>query len=265
MDIHYWLIFIAVGIPVGFLSGLLGIGGGSVLVPVLALIFEQMGLPREQIMQVTIATSLACIVTGGTSSAREHHLHGAVVWPAVIPMVPGIVSGSILATFLVNLASPGFLKMFFVVFMCVTAIQLFTGIGAKPTRQLPGRLGLIVAGFCLGLVSGMIGIGGAVLTVAFMSWCSTPIHKSVGTAAAVGVPIAVAGTLASIYTGWGVPSVPSPSLGYVYIPAWIAISLTSVWLAPVGAKLAHKLPVKRLKQAFTVFLLALAIRMAMSI
>jgi uncharacterized protein len=265
MNIEYWLLFAAIGVPVGFLSGLLGIGGGSVLVPVFALIFDRMGMPREVIMQATIATSLACIVSGGSSSARAHHSHGAVVWEAVLPMAPGIVAGSIVATSLVHLASPTFLKLFFVGFMFATALQLFTGIGAKPSRQLPGRAGFIAAGFCIGLVSGMVGIGGAVLTVAFMSWCSTPIHKAVGTAAAVGVPIAIAGALMSMVTGWGTPGIPNPSLGYVYLPAMIGISITSVLAAPWGAKVAHSLPVKRLKQAFMVFLLALALRMAMSV
>lgn len=261
-DLTAWLIYLALGVPVGFLMGLLGIGGGSVVVPVLALAFEQMGFPRETLMQVAIATSLACIVVGSPSSIRAHHAHGAVLWPVVKLLAPGLVVGGLLSSAVAHALPSGVLRTAFALFMLLFALQIFFKRESAATRELPGTAGMLTVGGVLGLLSGLVGIGGAVLSIAFLTHCAVPMKKAVGTAAAIGWPIAAAGTLGFVAVGWFAhDQLPKPSLGYIFLPAWIGISLTSSLLAPVGARLAHRLPTEILKRIFVVFLLILSARL----
>lgn len=266
MEPWFWLVYLGVGLFVGFLTGLLGIGGGTVIVPILSLIFAAKGFPPDHVIHMALGTSLASIIVGSFSSAREHHLHHAVDWSLVRRLAPGIVIGTLSGAVFAHFAPVAFLKTFFVGLVMFVAFQMLFGVRARPLRQtLPGTAGLIAFGYFMGFISSLAGIGGAVLTISFLMMCSVGMHQAIGTAAAVGIPIAVAGTVGFIVTGLLDANLPSGSIGYVYLPAWFGISIASYFIAPVGARLAHQMPVDILRKIFMVFIVALAIKMALSV
>jgi uncharacterized protein len=262
----FWLIYLAVGLFVGFFTGLLGIGGGTVIVPILSLIFAAKGFPADHVIHMALGTSLASIIIGSFASAREHHAHAAVDWSLVKRLAPGIVAGTLSGAVFAHFVAVAFLKAFFVGLVCFVAFQMVVGVKAKPLRTtLPGTAGILVFGYFMGFVSSLAGIGGAVLTISFLMMCSVGMHQAIGTAAAVGIPIAIAGTVGFIITGLMDASLPPGSIGYVYLPAWFGISVASYFIAPYGARLAHRMPVDVMKKIFMVFIVALAIKMAVSV
>ena len=265
IDPSYWAIYLAAGVFVGFFAGLLGIGGGSVMVPILSLTFINLGYSPDHVIHMALATSMATILPGAYASARAHHAHGAVNWAVVKQMTPGILVGTLIGTVIAYFSSTAFLKYFFVGFICFLAAQLLFNVKPQAHRELPGRVGMTAFGLMMGVVSSLAGIGGAVLTITFLTWCNVKIHDAIGTSSAVGFPIALAGTVGYVATGLLDSNLPPYSLGYVYIPAFIGIAITSFLVAPWGAKLAHRLPVATLKKVFMVFLVALAIKMAISV
>jgi uncharacterized membrane protein YfcA len=145
------------------------------------------------------------------------------------------------------------------------AVQMLLNIKPKPTRQLPGAPGMVAAGGGIGVLSSLVGIGGGTLSVPFLTWCNTPIHTAIGTASAIGLPLAISGSLGYVLSGWGQPTLPQYSVGYVYLPAMIGIVSASMLTAPVGVRLAHSLPVPRLKRIFAVLLLAVGTKMLLSL
>lgn len=265
MDYTVWLIYLGVGVVVGFLTGLLGIGGGTVIVPILSLLFAAMGFPPSNVIHMALGTSLAAIIIGSISSAREHHAHGAVDWDLVKKLAPSIAIGTFVGAVFAHFISVALLKTFFVGLVCIIAGQLLFDIRPKPHRGLPGKTGLAIFGSIMGFLSSLAGIGGAVFTITFLSWCNVQLRAAIGTAAAVGIPISVAGTAGFIATGLVEGNLPPWSVGYVYLPAWLGISLASYFVAPLGAKLAHRMPVNVLKKVFMVFIVALALKMAISV
>ena len=262
---EFWLLYLATGVFAGFLAGLLGVGGGLVIVPVLAFIFTAQHFPVEAIMHLALGTSLASILFTSLSSVRAHHGHGAVNWGVVRGITPGIIAGTLAGTVVAAQLSTFFLKTFFVVFLYYVATQMVLNIKPKPTRELPGAAGLFAAGGVIGGVSSLVGIGGGTLSVPFMTWCNVKMHQAIGTSAAIGFPIAAAGAVGYIANGWSAGGLPSYSLGYVYLPALIGLVLASVLTAPFGAKLAHRLPVAKLKKIFALLLYLLGTRMLFSL
>ncbi len=261
--------YLLTGCLVGFLAGLLGIGGGSVMVPILSMTFVSRGYSTDHVVHMALATSMATIIPGAFMSARTHNQHQAVEWDVLKRMVPGILTGTFFGAVIAHFSSTAFLKSFFVGFICVLAFQLLFDLGSKITvrqsSRLPGAVGLFVFGAVMGVVSSFAGIGGAILSIGFLTWCGLTMHRAIGTAAAIGVPLAIAGTVGFIVTGLTDKSLPAWSIGYVYLPAFAAIAVTSMLFAPIGARLAHRLPVKTLKKIFVLMLLALAIKMAVSV
>lgn len=262
---EFWLLYLATGVIAGFLAGLLGVGGGLVIVPVLALIFAAAHFPAEHIMHLALGTSLASILFTSISSLRAHHAHGAVNWPVVRGIAPGIVVGTLLGTLLAAQLSTFFLKVFFIVFIYYVAAQMLLNIRPKPSRQLPGAAGLFAAGGVIGGVSSLVGIGGGTLSVPFMTWCNVKLHQAIGTSAAIGFPIAAAGALGFMLNGLMARNLPEYSWGFIYLPALAGLVVASVLTAPFGAKLAHRLPVAKLKKIFAALLLVLGTRMLVSL
>ena len=250
--------FVALGAVVGFLAGLLGIGGGMTMVPILTIIFTRIGFPLSHVVHMAVATSTATIVFTGISSAREHHRHGAVLWRIVAALAPGIIAGSLAGPQVVRGMSTSALALFFGVFVAFSATQMLLDKKPKPTRELPGAAGMFGVGGLIGLISSMVGAGGGFLSVPFMTWCNVKIHNAVATSAALGVPIAVAGTVGFVIAGWGAEGMPAYSLGYIYLPALASIVVASMLTAPIGARTAHRWPVKKLKRAFALLLYVLA-------
>jgi len=259
------LMYIFVGAIAGVLAGLLGIGGGLVIVPMLVFCFVRQGIPEATIMHLALGTSLASIMFTAVSSFRAHHKRGAVHWDVVRKIVIGIFTGTFMGSYIAAQLSTRFLKGFFVVFLYYVAVQMLTGKKPKPTRQIPGRTAMFGVGNVIGVVSSLVGIGGGTLSVPFMIWCNMQVHHAIGTSAAIGFPIAIAGTLGYIANGWSVSGLPDYSLGYIYLPALVGIVVTSVLTAPLGVRLAHSLPVDRLKRVFAVLLLVVGTRMLISI
>lgn len=265
MDIGYWLIYLAVGVFVGFFAGLLGIGGGAVMVPALSMIFVSRGFSSDHVVHMALATSMATIIPGGLASAWTHHKHHAVNWSVVKKMLPGILLGTFSGAVIAHFSSTAFLKGFFVVFICFLAVQMVFNLKPKGGHTLPGSTGMFGFGAVMGVISSFAGIGGAIMSIAFLSWCNVRMHEAIGTAAAIGVPLAIAGTVGFVVTGMLDSGLPAQSLGYVYVPAFVGISITSFLIAPLGAKLAHRLPVGVLRKIFAVVLVVLAVKMAVSV
>jgi uncharacterized protein len=258
---EWWGAYLAIGATVGFLAGLLGIGGGMIMVPMLFFVFSAKGFPAQHIMHLSLATSMATIVLTSLSSVRAHHRHGAVDWPVARAMAPGIVAGALGAALVAGFIPTRPLAIFFTAFMFYAAAQMFIEVKPKPSRQLPGAAGLFGAGAMIGGVSSVLAAGGAFLSIPFLARCNVPLKRAIGTAAANGFPIAVAGTAGYVLNGLRVPALPDGSLGFVYLPALAIIVAASMPAAPLGAKLAHRLPVKRLRIVFALMLFALALRM----
>jgi len=265
MDFGLILSFIALGSVVGFLAGLLGIGGGLVMVPVLTSLFVWQGLPVENVVHLALGTSMASIVVTSISSMRAHHKKGGVLWQVVKLIAPGIVVGAFLATFVAARLSSVFLATFFGCFLVYASSQMFLNKKPKPSRTLPGAGGLFAAGGVIGSISALVSIGGGTLTVPFLSWHNVDVKKAIGTSAAIGLPISVAGTIGYLVNGWGVDIAGDYIFGFINIPAVILISIMSFLMAPVGAHVAHKLPVPILKKVFAILLLGLAVKMISSV
>jgi len=259
--VMYWMLYALAGALAGVLAGLLGVGGGIVIVPVLSALFAWQHMPAEYLMQMALGTSLASIMFTSLSSMRAHHAHQAVRWGVVKALSPGIIAGTLAGSFVASILSTGFLKGFFVCFLYYVSVQMFLNFKPKPAREIPAATGMFGAGSFIGVISAMVGIGGGTLTVPFLSWCNIPLHQAVGTSAAVGFPIALAGTVGFIANGLGKAGLPPDTLGYIYLPALIGLVVMSMLTAPTGARIAHKLPVAKLKRVFAVFLFIMATRM----
>ncbi len=250
---------ITLGIGTGFLAGLLGIGGGMIMVPFITLIMSARGAPPDLAIKMAIATSMATIIFTSISSVRAHHQRGAVRWNIVKGLAPGIVMGSLIASLGVfALLKGSWLAIFFGLFVGFSATQMFLDKKPAATRQMPEAGGKVAAGGVIGFLSGLVGAGGGFISVPFMAWCNVPIHNAVATSAALGFPIAVANALGYIASGWSIQGLPEGSFGYIWLPALVVIALASVFMAPVGARIAHALDVKRLKRIFACVLYVLA-------
>lgn len=260
----FWLIYALTGAVVGVLAGLLGIGGGVVIVPLLTFTFVAQQFPETYILHLALGTSLATIIFTSIASFRAHHARGSVNWLAVKALAPGILLGTFMGTWVAAQLSSKFLSVFFACFLYYVAIQMLLNIAPSPSRNLPGNAGMLGVGGVIGSVSSLVGIGGGSLTVPFLGWCNQPIHTAVGTSAAVGLPIALAGTLGYLINGLFVADLPGGSLGFIYLPALLGVSVVSYFTAPFGVRLAHALPVARLKKIFAIFLLLMGTRMFLS-
>jgi len=253
---------LALGVTAGFLAGLLGIGGGMVMVPFITAMLASRGVAPDLVVKIAIATSMATIMFTSISSVRAHHARGAVRWDIVAGMAPGIVVGSLVGSLgIFALLKGSALALIFGGFVAFSATQMFLDKKPAPNRQLPGPAGKFAAGGGIGIVSGLVGAGGGFLSVPFMVWCNVAMHVTVGTSAALGFPIALANGLGYVIGGQGVAGLPPLSLGYVWLPGLALIAAASVLTAPLGARMVHRLPVKKLKRIFALTLYLLAVYM----
>jgi uncharacterized membrane protein YfcA len=257
-----WLpAYLLLGAFAGFFAGLLGVGGGAVMVPILALMFAAQGFPDAHLMHLALGTSMATIIFTSVSSLRAHHQHGAVLWPVVKSIAPGIVVGTLAGAQVAALVPTRPLAIFFAVFMSYVAIQMILNVKPKPSRELPGTATMFGVGAGIGGLSALVAIGGGSLSVPFMTWCNVKMHNAIGTSAAIGFPIAVAGTVGYMISGYGSSHLPDGSFGFIYLPALTGTVIASVIVAPYGAKLAHRLPVATLKKAFAGIIILLLVKM----
>lgn len=258
-------VYLALGLLSGFVAGLLGVGGGLLMVPVLTWAYALEGFPAGYNIHLALGTSLAVIVLTSLSSLRAHHGHGAVDWGLVKRISAGIVLGTLVGSLLAARLSDFGLKLFFVAFLFYAATQMLVGFKPRPHRNLPGWPGTTVAGGVIGLISSWVGIGGGTLTVPFQLWCNVDMRRAIGTSAAIGLPIALAGSIGYVVAGQQAAGLPQWSLGFVYLPALLGIAAASWLTAPLGARCAHRWPVARIKRIFAALLYVLGVRMAYSL
>ena len=255
------LTLLAAGALAGTVAGLLGIGGGVIIVPVLALVFEAQGVHPEIVIKVAVGTSLATIVVTALSSIWAHHRRGAVRWPLVRTMTPGVVIGAFIGAWLADIISAHWLTLGIVVFLILVSLQMAMG-PMSAGRDLPGSWALRSVSGLVGVISALVGIGGGSMHVPYLSRCGVPVKQAIATSAAIGLPLALASSLGFMITGLDEAHLPPHSLGYVNFPAFAGVVAASILFAPLGAHLAHRLPDRVIKRLFALFLFLLALRMA---
>ncbi|HLS86691.1 MAG TPA: sulfite exporter TauE/SafE family protein [Burkholderiales bacterium] len=258
---NWWLAYLAIGAAVGFAAGFLGIGGGMIMVPLLVPVLAAQGFPQDHTLHVAMATAMATIVFTSASSMRAHHSYGAVDWPIALALAPGMLTGAFSAALIAGFIPTRPLAVLFTALVFYAATQMLFDLRPKGTRALPGRAGLFGAGGVIGAVASLLSAGGAFLSIPFLAWCGVPLRRAIGTAAAIGFPIALAGTAGHVVQGLRASNLPAGTLGFVYLPALGLVVLTSMAAAPLGARLTQRLQPKRLKVVFAVLLYALAVRM----
>ena len=252
--------YLATGVVVGFLAGLLGIGGGMVMVPILAALFAAQGFAPDHVLHLALGTSMAAILFTASASTREHHRLGSVDWTAMGRLAPGMAGGTLIASLASGIVPQNLLAGAFSVIVVVAATQIGFGRKPAPGQRPPGTLLTGLVGLLIGIVCGLVSVGGAFMTVPFLLWCGVPARTAIGTGAALGLPTALLGTLGYGIAGWSVPGLPAGSVGFVQTVALAAVVVTSVWMAPLGARLAHRLPVPTLRKVFALMLYAVAVK-----
>ena len=252
------ILYLALGAIVGTLAGMLGVGGGLLIVPILAAIFAYQDMSPPIIMHIALGTSLASIAFTSISSVYSHHQHQAVSWHRAIKLTPGILLGAWTGGLLASHLSSDFLKPVFAIFESLVAGYMLWGNKASSHNKKPSLINFNLSGSVIGFVSSIVGIGGGTMTVPWLMWHGSSIHKAIATSAAVGFPIALSGSTSYLYMGWNQASLPQYSLGFIYLPALFCITLSSVFFAPLGVRIAHKLDIKKLKRLFAGLLLILA-------
>ena len=255
-------VLLATGVIAGLLAGLLGVGGGIVIVPVLFQMFELLAVPDDIRMHLAVGTSLTTIVATSLISARAHDRRGSLDRAMLRRWWPGILLGTLAGTAVAGLVRGEVLSTIFAVVALLVALYMaLTSPAVRLLDGLPEGAGRWLSGGLIGGFSAMMGIGGGTLAVPFMSACGVPVHRAVGTAAGIGVLIAVPATVGFVAAGWGEQALPHTSVGFVNLMGVLLITPASTRLAPVGARLAHRLSPLALRRAFALFLGLTAARM----
>jgi uncharacterized membrane protein YfcA len=254
----WWWAYLAVGAFVGFFSGLLGIGGGAAIVPVLALIFAAKGFPQSYAVHLALGTCVSTMLFTSASSVRSHHQRKAVNWRVLAGMLPGVMLGTFAGGLLASRLDARALSIAFTILIYYVATLMLVDRKPATPRELPGTLGLSAVSGVIGLISSLTATGGAALVIPYLVRRNLTVHEAIGTAAAIGWPLALGGTLGYVVSGMSVNGLPEWSLGFVYLPALAWIVVASMLMAPVGAAVAHRTQGKTLKRVFAVVLYALA-------
>ncbi|NQZ09581.1 MAG: sulfite exporter TauE/SafE family protein [Algicola sp.] len=261
MDPLFIISCLILGAVAGFLGGLLGIGGGVIMVPVLLALFTQFGWNEALSIKMAIATSLSAIIFTSIAAIRAQIRRDAILWPLVKTWTPFILLGSFCSGTIANFLPSLMLKGFIGCFLLLAAIVMLVRWAPAPHRQLPGKVGAGITSFIAGLASALAGIGGGNIIVPTLTWFNVPMKNATATSSTLGLPISVFGAAGFITAGWGMPELPQYSLGFVYLPAVALIAVMTFVLAPVGVAVAHKISAANLKQVFGLLLLMVSGRM----
>ena len=264
-NMEWIVLYIALGAFVGFMAGLLGVGGGGILVPLLAAIFTSQGISADNVVHLALGTSMTCMIISSTASIRAHAARSAVEWRFVRGMAPGIIMGAFLVTQIAAEVNPAAIAIFFALFMALVAGQMFLNWKPAPGHRPTTLRGLMAVGVGIGSISALAAVGGGFLTVAYLGFRNVDMKKAVGTSAAIGLPIAIAGTVGYLVSGWSKTADNPYTLGFIYVPAFVAIAIASAVAAPYGARFSHSLPEVLLKRIFAVVSLILSITMLATI
>lgn len=261
---QWFAAYLATGAVIGFFAGLLGIGGGMTMVPILATLFAAQALAAEHTMHMALATAMAGVMFTSGSSVREHHRLGGVDWEIVKRLGPAMALGTLLSSSASGWLPQRTLALAFALIVYGGATQIWLGRKPDAARSLPGTAGLWAVGIVIGAISGLVSAGGTFLSMPFMLFCGVPMRRAIGTGAALGLPVALMGTIGYVASGWPVGGLPPWSLGFVYLPALAAVVLGSIWTARYGARAAHRVPVATLRRVFALLMYALATKMLLS-
>ena len=261
------IIFLIIGALAGFAAGLFGVGGGTIIVPLLFIVFTQMGYSPDNIMHLALGTSLATIIVTSISSLMAHNKKGAVMWPVFKNLAPGLAVGCFLGAGIAGQISGLYLQLIVGVFLLWVAYKMFFGgkkqltcpaINASSANdtntELPSKPKQLAAGGVIGIASAIFGIGGGSLTVPYLTRYGVVMQKAVGTSAACGLPIAIAGALGFMFFGMQQQVNVPNTIGFVHIYAFLGISVMSFFTAKLGAKVAHILSPALLKKCFAILL-----------
>lgn len=258
---EWYAAYLALGLLAGFLGGLFGIGGGTILVPLLLWSFEAQGFAVGQTMHLALGTSMAVILFTALASMRKHHQHGAVQWQVVRDISPGILLGTALGAACAAYIPARGLSLVFAIFVYFAAAQILLDLRPHAARRLPSVMGMSGVGVFTGWLSSLVSIGGGTVVIPFLVWCNVPLRHAIGTSSAIGFSVAVGGSVGYILIGYQASNLPSAHLGYIYLPALFWVALASVSSASLGARVAHRIAVGMLRKAFAVLLLGLATKM----
>ncbi len=265
LEFEWVLSFLLLGAVVGFIAGLFGVGGGGIIVPILTSLFLIQGVPVNKVVHLALGTSMACIIVTSISSLRAHHKKGAVMWGIVKTMSYGIIIGTFISTFVASYLNSLYLAVFFTIFMAFMAVKILQGQKRQQSKTNSSVRSILVSSTGIGALSALVSIGGGSLTVPYLVSRNLDIKKAIGTSAAIGLPISLAGTLGYLINGWNGDAVTSYTIGFVYLPAFFLISFTSFFTAPYGVKASHYLPVEVLKKLFAILLIMLSLKMLLSV
>lgn len=249
------------GALAGLIAGLFGVGGGIVVVPVLLYLLPKFGVEPQWVVHIAVGTSLATIVFTGASSVWRHHALGAVRWPTVYSLVPGLIFGAGLGAWLTAWVPGELLKRVIGLVILLVSLKMLLNLKPPAHWALPAVVPRFFISTFIGGLSALCGVGGGSFMVPFLTACRVPMHSAVAVSAACGLPIAFFGMLGYVVSGLGVEGLPAQSVGYVFWPAALAIVVSSMVFAQLGAKLAHKIPVGPLKKLFGVLLVVVGLRL----
>lgn len=257
----FFLICLLVGTVVGFLAGLFGIGGGLIIVPILVYLLPMVGVPNEVLMSSALGTSFATIVITGFSSAQRHHKLGNIVWDAVKILAPVIMITVFISGLFIGKLDKAIASKIFACLVVYLALKMVLSIRPKATTKTLTPTSSVIGGILIGIASSAAGIGGGGFIVPFLNSRGIDMKKAIGSSAFCGMLLGLSGMFSFIVGGWNVPNMPEFSLGYIYFPAVIAITLTSFFTSKIGATMTTKLPVPVLKRYFALMLIAIAVDM----
>ena len=264
-DIQTIMYFLLLGSFVGVISGLFGIGGGGIIVPILTMIFLSKGMDQSTVVHLALGTSMSIIIITSISSVRAQQKKKAIEWNIVKLMVPGILVGTFLATFIASKLDSFYLSLIFSLFMFYSAMQMFIDKKPKVESGLFSKKTQVLSGSLIGGLSALVSIGGGILSVPYLVMQNIDIRRAIATSSAIGVPIAVAGTFGYILNGLDSTSFSDYSIGYVNLAAFLCVSVASFLTAPIGVMLVHKIEVKLMKKLFAILPLVLSIKMIYSL
>lgn len=257
--------YIVMGLAVGFLAGLVGVGGGGITVPILTMLFTMQGIASEEVVHLALGTSMAGMVFTTFGSMRAHYRNGNIETRLALKITFGVFVGTFLATFTASYVQGGYLALFFSAFMMYVAYKMFQKQEYSHNREPHGPIGNVISGSGIGSISALVSVSGAGLTVPYLMHQNIEAKRAIGTSAAVGFPVAISGTLGYLINGWDNTDLHNLIIGYIYLPAVILFAISSFFSTSLGARYATNMPADKLKKIIGVLSVALSIKMLTSV
>lgn len=261
--LSFFIICLLIGAVVGFLAGLFGIGGGLIIVPTLVYLLPYVGVPNELLMSTALGTSFATIIITGFASAQRHHQHGNILWSAVKILAPMVMLSTFISGLFIGHLPKDIMSKVFACLVVYLAAKMCWSMKPQRVQGVLTKGNAIIGGILIGIASSAAGIGGGGFIVPFLHQRGIDMKQAIGSSAFCGMLLGLAGTLSFVVGGWNNEAMPDYSLGYVYLPAVLGITLTSFFTSKLGASAVTKLPVPTLKRGFALLLMCIALNMLM--